>query len=58
MKSHLEPSQPGLVVIVVDDDRAVRNSLKFSLEIEGLTVRSYSSGNELLSAPTWRPAVA
>lgn len=36
------------VVIVVDDDPAVRNSLKFSLEIEGFVVRLYESGSELL----------
>jgi two-component system response regulator FixJ len=37
------------LVIVVDDDGAVRNSLKFSLEIEGFAVRTYASGQELLS---------
>src|SRR5262249_35501567 len=37
------------VVIVVDDDPAVRNSLKFSLEIEGFTVLVYANGAELLS---------
>jgi FixJ family two-component response regulator len=37
------------LVIVVDDDSAVRNSLKFSLEIEGFSVRTYSDGQELLS---------
>jgi two-component system response regulator FixJ len=36
------------LVVVVDDDPAVRNSLKFSLEVEGFTVRDYSSANELL----------
>ena len=41
---------PGFVVVIIDDDFAVRNSLKFSLEIEGLTVRSYATGAELLSA--------
>jgi two-component system response regulator FixJ len=40
---------PRAVVIVVDDDPAVRNSLKFSLEIEGFTVCAYASGSELLS---------
>jgi FixJ family two-component response regulator len=40
----------GLVVMVIDDDQAVRNSLKFSLEVEGFTVRSYATGAELLSA--------
>ena len=38
----------GRLVVVVDDDPAVRNSLKFSLEVEGFTVRDYSSANELL----------
>jgi FixJ family two-component response regulator len=37
------------VIAVVDDDPAVRNSLKFSLELEGFTVLSYSSGADLLS---------
>ena len=40
----------GVVVIVISDDLAVRNSLKFWLEIEGLTVRGYVSGADLLSA--------
>lgn len=38
------------VVIVVDDDPAVRNSLKFSLEIEGFVVHLYGSGSELLNS--------
>ena len=46
---NLELSEPKPLVIVVDDDRAVRNSLKFSLEIEGFAVRTYSDGNELLN---------
>jgi two-component system, LuxR family, response regulator FixJ len=36
------------VVVIVDDDLAVRNSLKFSLELEGFAVRTYRSGAELL----------
>jgi two-component system response regulator FixJ len=35
-------------VLVIDDDPAVRNSLKFVLEIEGFSVRVYPSGAELL----------
>jgi two-component system response regulator FixJ len=50
MKDQGGSAVPGYVVIVIDDDLAVRNSLKFSLEIEGLTVRSYATGAELLSA--------
>jgi FixJ family two-component response regulator len=49
MRKQEELSAPGLV-IVIDDDLAVRTSLKFSLELEGLTVHSYGSGTELLSA--------
>ena len=37
-------------VIVVDNDAAVRNSLKFSLELEGLSVRLFEDGAELLAA--------
>ena len=50
MKDEGGSAVPGYVVIIIDDDLAVRNSLKFSLEIEGLTVRSYATGAELLSA--------
>jgi FixJ family two-component response regulator len=45
-----DSSAPDTAIIVVDDDFAVRSSLKFSLEVEGLAVRSYASGAELLSA--------
>jgi two-component system, LuxR family, response regulator FixJ len=38
-------------VIVVDDDDAVRNSLKFVLELEGLSARVFKSGAELLAVP-------
>jgi two-component system response regulator FixJ len=37
------------VVGIVDDDPAVRNSLKFSLEIDGFAVGIYASAEELLS---------
>src|SRR5262245_49017949 len=50
MREDSASTVPGYVVVVIDDDLAVRNSLKFSLEIEGLTVRSYATGAELLSA--------
>ena len=36
-------------VIDVDDDAAVRNSLKFALELEGLTVRAYEDADALLA---------
>ncbi len=38
------------VIAVVDDDPAVCNSLKFSLELDGFAVRAYRSGADLLSA--------
>ena len=37
------------VILVVDDDSAVRDSLKFTLEVEGFEVRAYSSAHELLN---------
>ncbi len=38
-------------VVIIDDDPAVRNSLKFALEVEGFAVRTYSSGADLLNEP-------
>jgi two-component system response regulator FixJ len=35
-------------VIIVDDDRAVRESLKFSLSLDGLAVQTCDSGLKLL----------
>jgi FixJ family two-component response regulator len=37
------------LIVVIDDDPAVRNSLKFSLELEGFAVRVYRSGAEFLA---------
>ena len=39
------------LVVVVDDDPAVCNSLKFSLELEGFTVWTFFGGAELLAVP-------
>jgi two-component system response regulator FixJ len=50
MEKPVESTVPGFVVVVIDDDLAVRSSLEFSLEIEGLTVRSFATGAELLNA--------
>jgi FixJ family two-component response regulator len=36
-------------VLIIDDDPTVRSSLKFSLEVEGFTVRAYSSPHEFLN---------
>ncbi len=38
------------IVVVVDDDAAVCSSLKFSLELEGFSVRTFASANDLLDA--------
>lgn len=35
-------------VLIIDDDPAVRNSLKFALEVEGFCVRAYPTGADLL----------
>ncbi len=40
------PASP--LVIVVDDDAAVRGSLKFALEIEGFAVHAYAKGDDLM----------
>ena len=37
------------VVLVVDDDAAVRSALRFALEVEGFEVRDYDSPVALLS---------
>ncbi len=37
------------VILLVDDDAAVRNALKFSLEMEGFSVRLYPSPEDLLA---------
>jgi cytochrome c len=49
MKTHAELSTAKPLVVVVDDDPAVRNSLRFSLEVEGFAVREFSGGTELLT---------
>ena len=37
------------VILLVDDDAAVRNALKFSLEMEGFSVRLYPTPEALLA---------
>ncbi|HEY4920626.1 MAG TPA: response regulator [Xanthobacteraceae bacterium] len=44
-----EPAVANHLVIVVDDDAAVRGSLKFALELEGFAVRAYAKGDDLMS---------
>ena len=42
------------MVIVVDDDEAIRASLRFLLECEGIEVDDFASGLQLMAA-TWPP---
>ena len=44
-------SERSHVVLVVDDDLAVRESLKFALELEGLEVHACACGADLLVHP-------
>ena len=39
------------IVLVVDDEAAVRGALKFALELEGFKVRAYDGAIALLSEP-------
>ncbi|WP_027132684.1 response regulator transcription factor [Geminicoccus roseus] len=48
-------TRPGSVIIV-DDDDAVRSSLKFVLELEGLDVQAYQGGREVLADAAALPA--
>ena len=50
MKAQHRSAASRPTIAVVDDDSAVCNSLKFSLELEGFAVRIYRSGAELLAA--------
>lgn len=43
------------MAIIVDDDEATRESLRFLLESEGIDVEEYASGVELVAAPSWPP---
>lgn len=45
------------IVLVVDDDAAVRASLKFALEIEGWQVKLYDRGMALLADTNLTTAV-
>jgi len=42
------------IIAVVEDDAAVRNSLKFSLEIDGFSVRTYANAEEFLRSSNLR----
>ena len=54
MPRHIDMAISHPIIAVVDDDAAVRNSLKFSLEIDGFAVRTYASAEELLDSGNLR----
>ena len=54
MARHSDMAISHPIIAVVDDDAAVRNSLKFSLEIDGFAVRTYASVEELLGSGNLR----
>ncbi len=39
------------LVLIVDDDQAVRDALQFALQLEGLSVHVHSGGDDLLGDP-------
>jgi len=45
-------AEDGALVLLVDDDEAVRESLKFALELEGLHVTAHESAEALLAQST------
>jgi two-component system, LuxR family, response regulator FixJ len=47
--TQLRSAPAKAVVLVIDDDPAVRNSLKFALEIEGFAVQLYPTGAAVLA---------
>jgi len=42
-------------LLLVDDDPHVLNALRFAFEIEGYSVRTYESGEEMLAGPPIGP---
>jgi two-component system response regulator FixJ len=51
----LRPPAEAPVVVLVDDDSALRTALTFTLELDGFVVQAYASGEALLQAklPAW-----
>jgi FixJ family two-component response regulator len=52
--THAAAPAPGPLVVLVDDDDALRQALRFALEIEGYRVRACRTGEQLvdLELPT------
>lgn len=44
---------PGCVVIVVDDDPALAESLQFSMELEGFKVQTFADAESLLAVRSY-----
>ena len=53
MHTYKDIAIQSCLVVVVDDDAAVRKSLKFYLEVEGYMVRTYCRAEELLNEPAF-----
>lgn len=49
MESQPQPGSGYRLIGIIDDDRAVLDSLKFSLAIEGYAVRAYSNAAQFLA---------
>src|SRR5437588_11911072 len=47
-----QQTSPDNIIAIVDDDPAVRNSLKFALEVEGFGVRAYPGAKEMFDDGT------
>lgn len=43
------------VILIVDDDPALRSSLAFILQIEGYSAQTFATGADLLNEPTLPP---
>lgn len=48
-----DDAQSECVILAIDDDAAVLNSLIFALEVEGFAVRAFSSPTEILASRDW-----
>lgn len=46
-----DQQQAAPIVVLVDDDEAVRNAVRFSLELDGFSVRSFTDGEVLFDRP-------
>jgi FixJ family two-component response regulator len=52
MANHQNHRTRANLVVIVDDDRAVRESLRFSLMTEGFSARAYADAGEFLGDST------